>query len=160
MLHSSTMLLFNLIFFTPSPSFAIPTIDTGLSPHFVGPETKITDFATLTNNNLGNLPNNFTICSSVSTLAFKSHLSPFLLLHNNSQPWVVITIWGAERKSTHHKIDIQVSSFKAALFLDTGVSSNYPGTCISPSVTLSDFHSVSVSETSQSVKTTLWWLTW
>ena len=31
------------------------------------------------------------------------------------------------------------------------VSSNYPGQSVGPSITLSDFHSVSVSETSHSV---------
>ena len=40
------------------------------------------------------------------------------------------------------------------------VSSTYPGQSVRESVTLSDFLSVSVSETSKSIKMSLWWLTW
>ena len=40
------------------------------------------------------------------------------------------------------------------------ISSTYPGTFVCPLVSLSDFHSVSVSEPSQSVETTLWWPRW
>ena len=39
------------------------------------------------------------------------------------------------------------------------ISSTYPGTFVCPLVSLSDFHSVSVSEPF-SVKMSLWWLTW
>ena len=50
------------------------------------------------------------------------------------------------------------------LFRHACVSSTYPGQFVSPSVSpfviLSDFHSVSVSEPSQSIETTLWWPTW
>ena len=46
------------------------------------------------------------------------------------------------------------------LFRHASVSSTYPGQSVRSFVILSDFLSVSVPEPSQSVKTTLRWLTW
>ena len=51
-----------------------------------------------------------------------------------------------------------VSSFE--IFRCESISITYPSQSVSKSITFLDFHSVSVSETSQSVETTLWWLTW
>ena len=49
-----------------------------------------------------------------------------------------------------------------ALFRHTSVSSTYSGPSVRPSssIILSDFHSVSVHETTESVETSLWWPTW
>ena len=104
------MIFVYLVFFALSPlNKAIHVLDTGASRFFAGPENTVEDFATLATKNLGNLPREFTICSSMSTQAFKSNISPFLLLHKNGKPWIVFSIWSAEKDSTHHKINIQVS---------------------------------------------------
>ena len=106
----SDMIFVYLFFFALSPlTNAIRVLDTGASRFFAGPENTVEDFATLATENLGNLPREFTICSSMSTQAFKSNISPFLLLHKDGKPWIVFSIWSAEKDSTHHKINIQVS---------------------------------------------------
>ena len=56
--------------FLIAPAAAIPVIDTGLGPVTHGSEGSISNFAVLTDNDLGKLPTAFTICSSISTQAF------------------------------------------------------------------------------------------
>ena len=51
----------------PSLAFAIPVIDSGGRVSGIGPEQIVTDFAVLTGNNLTNLPQDLTLCSSLAS---------------------------------------------------------------------------------------------
>ena len=75
---------------------AIPAIDTGLGPATYGPEGLISNFAVLTDNNLGNLPTAFTICSSISTKAFVAGIYPFQLLYDDGQSWISVHFYSPE----------------------------------------------------------------
>ena len=87
---------------------AIPVIDNGLGEMVLLPEAKITDFAVLNRSNLGSLPPDFTICSSLATAAFLSTLSPFQLLYQNKKPWINI-VFISQKDSTQHRIIVYVS---------------------------------------------------
>ena len=87
---------------------AIPVIDNGLGEMILLPEAKITDFAVLNRSNLGSLPPDFTICSSLATAAFLSTLSPFQLLYQNKKPWINI-VFISQKDSTQHRIIVYVS---------------------------------------------------
>ena len=93
-------------------TIAMPSIDTGVGPFTAGPEETIQDFAILTNDDLGNLPGNFTICTSVSTDALLGRLHPFQLLHDNGKPWVTFAILPALKHSTQHRLSIKVREEK------------------------------------------------
>ena len=90
---------------------AIPAVDNGIGTQVLLPEQKITDFAVLTGNNLGNLPPEFTICSSIASNAFLGSLSFFQLLYENGEPWVTVkTRFGIEKDATQHRFQTFVSS--------------------------------------------------
>ena len=93
-------------------TIAMPSIDTGVGPFTAGPEETIQDFAILTNDDLGNLPGNFIICTSVSTDALLGRLHPFQLLHDNGKPWVTFAILPALKHSTQHRLSIKVREEK------------------------------------------------
>ena len=93
-------------------TIAMPSIDTGVGPFAAGPEETIQDFAILTNDDLGNLPGNFTICTSVSTDALLGRLHPFQLFHDNGKPWVTFAILPALKHSTQHRLSIKVREEK------------------------------------------------
>ena len=84
-------------------------IDTGMGPMFFGREGLITDFAVLTNDNLDDLPDNFTICSSTTAKAFTNGLNPFQLYQENGKPWFTIYFFAAQKTGTHHRVNILVS---------------------------------------------------
>ena len=84
-------------------------IDTGMGPMFFGREGLITDFAVLTNDNLDDLPDNFTICSSTTAKAFTNGLNPFQLYQENGRPWLTIYFFAAQKTGTHHRVNILVS---------------------------------------------------
>ena len=101
------------LFFVLVPlTTAMPSIDTGVGPFAAGPEETIQDFAILTNDDLGNLPGNFTICTSVSTDALLGRLHPFQLFHDNGKPWVTFAILPALKHSTQHRLSIKVRDEK------------------------------------------------
>ena len=89
-------------------AFALPAIDTGLGVKIVGKEDGIVDMAVLNEEHLAPLPNEFTICSSISTQAFTTDLFPFQLLHDNGEPWVTFRFWAPGKTSTHHQLNIKV----------------------------------------------------
>ena len=96
-----------------SGAIAMPSIDTGVGPLAAGPEETIQDFAILTNDDLGNLPRNFTICTSVSTDALLGRLHPFQMLHDSGKPWVTFAILPALKHSTQHRLSIKVREEKS-----------------------------------------------
>ena len=90
---------------------AIPVVDNGMGENILGLEATVTDFAVLTGNNLGNLPPEFTICSSIASNAFLGSLSFFQLLFENGEPWVTVkTRFGIEKDATQHRFQTFVSS--------------------------------------------------
>ena len=94
---------------------AIPVVDNGMGENILGLEATVTDFAVLTGNNqgnkLGNLPPEFTICSSIASNAFLGSLSFFQLLYENGEPWVTVkTRFGIEKDATQHRFQTFVSS--------------------------------------------------
>ena len=88
---------------------AIPVIENGMRPELVTSEENIPDFAIFTDNQHGNLPSDFTICSSISTQARLGSLSPFQLLLSNGRPWITTWVYSAQKDSTHHRIIFYVS---------------------------------------------------
>ena len=94
------------LLFQTSLVIAIPTIDNGMGKLKMG--NTMPDFAVLTSNNpdnltgnnLDNLPSDFTICSSLDSQAFLGHLSPFLLQHQDGEPWISIKIDPAKKHTT------------------------------------------------------------
>ena len=102
------------------PTLAIPAIDTGMGSLLAGtpmdgPEGRITDFAILTDDNLGELPESFTICSSTTSKAFAGRLVPFQLLQDNGRPWFTFIIMAPQKTTTKHRIIMMV---RRRLFLE------------------------------------------
>ena len=87
------------LLFQTSLVIAIPAIDNGMGKYKMG--KMMPDFAVLTGNNLDNLPSDFTICSSLDSQAFLGHLSPFLLQHQDGEPWISIKIDLAKKHTTN-----------------------------------------------------------
>ena len=102
------MLVGYILLFPPSIAFAIPAIDTGLGIVPPGPEESVQDIAVLTKDNLDNLPSNFTICSSISTDAFTTGISPFLMTRESGEPWITFSIWPPNKGSTKQRIQTKV----------------------------------------------------
>ena len=90
--------IFLQLLFQTSLVIAIPAIDNGMGKYKLG--KIMPDFAVLTGNNLDNLPSDFTICSSLDSQAFLGHLSPFLLQHQDGEPWISIKIDPAKKHTT------------------------------------------------------------
>ena len=91
----------------------------------MGPEEVVTDFATMTgDDNLDNLPSDFTICSSMSATAFTSGLSPFQLLYQETKkPWITLYFYGALMDSKFHRMTFFVSfRLHQLLLLSTAVT--------------------------------------
>ena len=111
MRHSHHWMLVGYILnFPPSIAFAIPAIDTGIGVVPPGPEESVQDIAVLTKDNLANLPSNFTICSSISTDAFTTGLSPFLMTRDSGEPWITFSIWPPNKGSTKQRIQTKVTN--------------------------------------------------
>ena len=94
----------------------IPTIDTGMGSLLAGtavdgPEAKITDYAVLIEENLGQLPESFTICSSTTSKAFAGRLIPFQLIQDNGRPWFTFIIMAPQKTTTKHRIIIMVRDY-------------------------------------------------
>ena len=95
------------LLFQTSLVIAIPTINNGMGKLKMG--NTMPDFAVLTgnnsdnltDNNLDNLPSDFTICSSLDSQAFLGQLSPFLLQHHDGEPWISIKIDLAKKHTTN-----------------------------------------------------------
>ena len=91
-------------------SASIPAIDTGLGLVPPGPEESVKDFAILSDDDLvTDLPSKFTICSSISTDAFTTGLSPFLLTRESGVPWITFAIWPPNKGSTMQRIQTKVA---------------------------------------------------
>ena len=88
---------------------AIPVLDNGMGEKVSGPESVVNDFAVLTGNNLGTLPPDFSICSSIATRAFLGFMAPFQLLYNDGKPWITVRTDLALKDQTRHKIIFYVS---------------------------------------------------
>ena len=88
---------------------AIPVVDNGMGKSIMGLEEIVTDFAVSNGNNVDNLPNDITICSSLASGAFLGPLSPFQLLYQNGKPWISVYFYGAQKDSRHHRITFFVS---------------------------------------------------
>ena len=104
------MICWILLFASSSIAFAIPAIDTGLGVLPPGPEESVKDVAILIEDNLPYLLSNFTICSSISTDAFTTGLSPFLLLRESGEPWITFSIWPPNKGSTLQRIQTKVTN--------------------------------------------------
>ena len=104
----SWMMVGYMLLFPPSIAFAIPAIDTGIGVVPPGPEESVQDIAVLTKDTLANLPSNFTICSSISTDAFTTGLSPFLMTRESGEPWITFSIWPPNKASTMQRIQTKV----------------------------------------------------
>ena len=107
----------NLIFLQllalASIAIAMPAIDNGLGEQLFGPDRVVTDFAALSSINFENLPDDITICSSVTSGGFwTGPISPFQLLHENGEPWVSL-VFLADTKKITHQIWLHVSSILA-----------------------------------------------
>ena len=90
-------------------SASIPAIDTGLGLVPPGPEESVKDFAILSDDLVTDLPSKFTICSSISTDAFTTGLSPFLLTRESGEPWITFAIWPPNKGSTMQRIQTKVA---------------------------------------------------
>ena len=88
---------------------AIPVLDNGMGEKVSGPESVVTDFAVLAGNNLGTLPPDITICSSIATRAFLGFMAPFQLLYQDGTPWITVRTDLALKDQTRHKIIFYVS---------------------------------------------------
>ena len=77
-------LLLQLLFHTSLTS-AIPALNGVLGKFVMGPEALVTDFAVFNNDDVGDLPDKITVCSSVQSAAFTSGLAPFqvMIIYNN-----------------------------------------------------------------------------
>ena len=96
-----------------SIAIAMPAIDNGMGEQLYGPERVVTEFAVLSDSNLDDLPDDITLCSSVTTGgAWTGPISPFQLLHENGEPWVSL-VFLADTKKTTHQIWLHVSSILA-----------------------------------------------
>ena len=102
------MLVGYILLFAHSIAFAIPAIDTGIGVVPPGPEESVQDIAVLTKDSLANLSSNFTICSSISTDAFTTGLSPFLMTRESGEPWITFSIWPPNKGSTKQRIQTKV----------------------------------------------------
>ena len=99
-----------------SLSTAIPVLKDDTQHKIIGNEAMVKDFAVFTGgNHLGNLPPDFTICSSVGTEAFLSGLSPFQLFFQNEtnstyhgKPWISLFVYSGKTDSTYHRIRLTV----------------------------------------------------
>ena len=107
------MLICYIVLFMPS-ALAIPAIYTGMGSlrqigsHMDGPVERITDFAVLTDDNLGDLPESFTICSSTTSRAFSGRLAPFQLLQDNGRPWFTFIMKAPQKTTKNHWIILLV----------------------------------------------------
>ena len=88
---------------------AIPVLDNGMGEKVSGPEAVVTDFAVLTGPNLGSLPPDITVCSSIATRAFLGFMAPFQLLYKDGTPWITVRTDLAGKATTRHKIIFYVS---------------------------------------------------
>ena len=96
-----------------SIAVAMRAIDNGLGEQLYGPEKVVTDFAVLSGINFENVPDDITICSSVTSGgAWTGPISPFQLLHKNGEPWVSL-VFLADTKKITHQIWLHVSSILA-----------------------------------------------
>ena len=93
----------------------IPAIDTGLGPLKYGPEGLIDSFALLTDDNLGNLPAAFTICSSIAAKAFTGGIHPFQLNHNDGKSWIAVHFYPTTKMMKFHRLHVRVSNIKGML---------------------------------------------
>ena len=75
-----------------------------------GPESVVNNYAVLSSDNLGTLPEDITICSSIATRAFLGFMSPFQLLYENGKPWITVRTDLALKHSTLHRIIFYVRS--------------------------------------------------
>ena len=98
-----------------SLSATIPAIDTGLGPLKYGPEGVIDSFALLTDDNLGNLPATFTICSSIAAKAFTGGIHPFQLNHNDGKTWIAVHFYPTTKMMKYHRLHVRVSNIKGIL---------------------------------------------
>ena len=63
------------------------------------------------------LPDNFTICSSISTANAGSDLCFFQLLTSTNEPWINVCLMGAGKDDQHHRVKLMVTkSFKNTQF--------------------------------------------
>ena len=110
-------ILLQLIALSPF-TVAMRAIDNGLGEQLYGPEKVVTDFAVLSGINFENVPDDITICSSVTSGgAWTGPISPFQLLHKNGEPWVSL-VFLADTKKITHQIWLHVSSiFAISLFV-------------------------------------------
>ena len=90
---------------------ALRAIDTGTGFPFVNKEASIKNFAVLEqSNNPDNLPQDFTICSSTTTLDFSSYIHPFQLLHSNGKPWISVGfVMPMQKSKKNHRMVFFVS---------------------------------------------------
>ena len=93
-----------------SIAVAMPAIDNGMDFYIGGPEEVVTDFAVLSGSNLDHLPDDITICSSVTTGgAWTAIVSPFQFLGENGKPWISLIFYGSGVDATRHEIWLYVS---------------------------------------------------
>ena len=90
---------------------ALRAIDTGTGFPFVNKEASIKNFAVLEqSNNPDNLPQDFTICSSTTTMDFSSYIHPFQLLHSDGEPWISVGfIMPMQKNKKNHRMAFFVS---------------------------------------------------
>ena len=100
-----------------SLSATIPAIDTGLGPLKYGPEGLIDSFALLTDDNLGNLPATFTICSSIAAKAFTGGIHPFQLNHNDGKTWIAVHFYPTTKMMKFHRLHVRVSNISVNYIL-------------------------------------------
>ena len=123
LLQVVTMHLFYIGLLLIPASLAIPAIDTGMGSLLSGkpvdgPEGTIADFAVLIDDNLGKLPESFTICSSTTSKAFAGRLVPFQLLQDNGRPWFTFIILAPQKTTTKHRIILLVSRIQSNVIFD------------------------------------------
>ena len=87
---------------------ALPAVYSGMGKGAMGAEPLVTDFAVLTGNNLDGLPKDFTVCSSIASVAFLGIHSPFQLIYENGKPWITVYFLAAQKYSTQHRMTFMV----------------------------------------------------
>jgi hypothetical protein len=88
---------------------AVQYYTSGVGEPIYDDEVYTTDFATLAEDKISQLPSQFTICSSISTDAFKTPNSLFLLRRETGEPWFNVYTWPYKpRESLTFRLEVQV----------------------------------------------------
>ena len=117
------MLLLHLALLHICAVSALRYYTSGVGDPIYDDEVYTTDFATLAVDKIAQLPSQFTICSSISTDAFRTPNSLFLLRRETGEPWFNVYTWPYKpRESLTFRLEVQVGfdGFVSNSHVDSG----------------------------------------